>query len=148
MQADLDEFEVGKVDVEIVSVAEGVFQLPVQDRSSVDIEAAVKPEAERAPACFNPANGVLVEDDTIGGHDRLRSGAMSPGEHHDQRLVEGRIAPADMATPRSPRKRDRERRALTHPARFVSHPRAATPCGTDPHTASSGISVQNLRKAR
>src|SRR5262249_2276566 len=69
--ANIDELEAGEVDVEILSVAQTIFQLTVQDRASVDIEGAVEPQAGRAGALFDPVNGVLVEDDTVGSHDRL-----------------------------------------------------------------------------
>jgi hypothetical protein len=39
----------------------------------VDIETAIKPQTDWITALFDPANGVLLEDDTIGTHDRLRS---------------------------------------------------------------------------
>jgi hypothetical protein len=48
--ADLDELELRKVDVEIASVAEAIFQLTVQDRPSVDIETAIQPQSGRVSA--------------------------------------------------------------------------------------------------
>jgi hypothetical protein len=66
--ADTDELDVGEVDVKIASVAEGLVQLTFQDRLSASVEAAIKRQAGRVSALFDPPSAVVGEDDIIGAH--------------------------------------------------------------------------------